>query len=241
MKLTSGRIVRQAVTIWGFAGLFTITGLADDIKKAPVSPLVSVEVRMVMMSRETAYDLFKPEVTLGRIGVVKEEILRQLHELVVKKKATVLCQPEIITIPGNTAQVKSVREERYAAEYLPADLSAETNAPSKTAVIPGGFQTREVGTLLNVTPQVTPDGVSLNITLVPELSERLPNIKMDASLPNGSLVVEQPRFRSRQVTTTVTMRSGTTLLLGVADSIGAEEDKDQITLIFLTSTILPVE
>jgi hypothetical protein len=37
------------------------------------------------------------------------------------------------------------------------------------------------------------------------------------------------------------MKSGTTILLGVADPVEGEEEKNQVTLIFLTSTIVSLE
>ena len=221
-------------------------GFAQTATTNDPRPLVSIEVRMVLMPRETAAELFEPEVTLGRVGVIKQETLRKLQQLVAKKKATILCQPQVTTVSQNTAQIKTVKEIRYPTEFSPASQMAGTNvatnagADGGTICFPGGFETREVGTLLNVTPTVMSDGTRIQLTLVPELAEQLANSKFEVS-PRGKRFVEQPRFRSRQITTTVVMKSGTTILLGVADPVEGEEDKNQVTLIFLTSTIVSLE
>lgn len=207
---------------------------------------VSIEARFLQMPRETANDLFKPEVTLGRVSVIKDEILRRIRELEDQKKITVLAQPKVVTVSGNTAQVKSVEEFRYPTEYGIAPARVTTNSPNRTntmeniVLVPGGFETRELGTLLNVTPTVGPDGQIINLTLVPELSTLRSPHRIEVSYPGGKTEVEQPRFRSRQVTTTVQMLSGTTILIAVADPIEGE-DAEQIVLMLITATVVGIQ
>jgi type II secretory pathway component GspD/PulD (secretin) len=204
---------------------------------------VSIEARFLQMTHETANDLFKPEPTLGRVSVIKEEILRRIRELENLKKITVLAQPKVTTVSGNTAQVKSIEEYRYATEHF-TPPSIPTNAPGKkigsVSVVPGGFETREIGTLLNVTPTLGPEGQTLNLSLVPEISQVATPHKIEVVTPDGKTTVEQPRFRSRQVTTTVQMLSGTTILVAVADPVQGE-DPDQVVLILLTATVVGIQ
>jgi len=203
---------------------------------------VTIEARYLQMSRETAEDLFKPEDDLAKVSVVHAEVLKRIRELVRRKEITVIAQPKVTTVSGNTAQVKSVEEFRYPTEFTPvttASTNSSTQATTGTAIlVPGGFETRELGTLLNVTPTLGPDGQTINLTLVPEISAKgEPANRIETTTPDGKVAVEQPRFRSRQVTTTVQMLSGTTMLLGVADPIEGE-DRDQIVLILLTATVV---
>lgn len=208
---------------------------------------VAIEARFLQMTRETANDLFKPEVMLGRVSVIKEETLRRIRELEGQKKITVLAQPKLTTVSGNTAQVKSAQEIRYATNDAYAPRAA-TNWPGTSAEghpegcgYPGGFETREIGAMLNATPTIGPDGQTINLTLVPELSSRIePPTKIEVLTPNGKVTVEQPRFRSRQVTTTVQMLSGTTILMAVADPIEGE-DPSLVILILLTATVVGIQ
>ena len=212
------------------------------VKKLNLLPCqVTIEARFLRMPRETAEDLFKPEVNLSKVSIVREDVLRRTRDLVRQKEITVLAQPKVATVSGNTAQIKSVEEFRYATDYsfVPP---FNTNKPATTAeartLLPGSFETRELGTLLNVTPTLGPDGQTINLTLVPEISTKgEPPTKVEAATPAGKVSVEQPRFRSRQVTTTVQILSGSTILLGVADPIEGE-DRDQIVLVLLTATVV---
>lgn len=237
-----------AIVAGGLANL----SLGEEAKKPAETAMISVELRMVRMPRETSNDLFKPELTLGRVTVVKHEVLAKLRELEDKKKATVLCQPKLTTVSGNTAQVKAVEEMRFPTHYQPFPLNpSSTNVPPgavigpNVLVLPGGFETREVGTLLNATAVIEPDGKTINITLVPEISTAVrPGKPVEVPFPGGKVIVEQPRFRSTQITTTVQMESGTTILLGVSDAVEeevGEEDKQQVTLMFLSAAVSGVE
>lgn len=207
-----------------------------------LSSQVTIETRFLRMPRDTAEDLFKPEVNLAKVSLVHEDVLRRIRELVRQKEITVLAQPKVTTVSGNTAQVKSVEEFRYPTEFT-VTPTASTNATSKTTtesaiLVPSGFETRELGTLLNVTLTLGPDGQTINLTLVPEISTKgEPSSKIEVATPNGKVAVEQPRFRSRQITTTIQILSGSTILLGVADPIESE-DRDQIVLVLLTATVV---
>jgi hypothetical protein len=78
--------------------------------------------------------------------------------------------------------------------------------------------------------------------LVPEISiEVRPGKQIEATTPWGKVFFEQPVFRSTQITTTVQMQSGTTILLGVGDDLFSEEAKGQVTLMFLTAAVTGVD
>jgi hypothetical protein len=205
---------------------------------------VTIEARFLRLTRELANDLVKPEPMLGRASVLKPDTLRRIRDLEARKRITVIAQPKLTTVSGNTAQVKSVEEFRYPTEFCfvpPSDTNAPAPATQPRTLVPGGFETREIGTLLNVTPTLGPDGRTINLTLVPEISTLAePARKIEVSYPGGKVTVEQPRFRSQQITTTVQMWSGTTILMGVADPVQGEDDR-QITLMLLTATVVGIQ
>lgn len=146
----------------------------------------------------------------------------------VMKNADLLSAPKVTTVSGNTAQIKVVREFRYPTEFTPPTATAAaggTTGGSSVAITPatpGGFETREVGVLLNVTPTVGPDGYTINLTLVPEVSDfdGFINYGSPGSIAAGNVVVpvnfvlNQPVFSSRQVTTTIQIWDGQTVVLG---------------------------
>jgi general secretion pathway protein D len=152
-------------------------------------------------------------------------IIRMLAQ---RRNADLLSAPKVTTVSGNTAQIKVVREFRYPTEFTPPTATAAGSGTSAGAAVavtpatPGGFETREVGVLLNVTPTVGPDGYTINLTLVPEVSDfdGFINYGSPGSIAAGNTIVpvnfvfNQPVFSSRQVTTTIQIWDGQTVVLG---------------------------
>jgi len=93
----------------------------------------------------------------------------------------------------------------------------------------------ELGPTLDVIPYVLSDGFTVNLTLIPTLTEFVgydnPNEVLTSGivLPAGSVLVPTvlPRFRVRQVVSTVNVWDGQTVVLGglTADSVSSIKDK----------------
>jgi general secretion pathway protein D len=103
-------------------------------------------------------------------------------------------------------------------------------------VEPGGFETREVGVILSVTPDVSPDGQMINLNMTPEVVTE-PDWKNYGSTytsydPNGQPVVqqlnmEQPFFKTRRVQTQISIYNGATVVMGglINEQRDSVEDK----------------
>jgi len=74
--------------------------------------------------------------------------------------------------------------------------------------VPQGFETRDIGILLEVTPSVGSDKETITLTLRPEVSEATPN----AFEFSGE--VKLPKFTTRNLTTNVVIKNGDTIMLG---------------------------
>jgi len=93
----------------------------------------------------------------------------------------------------------------------------------------------ELGPVLDVIPYVLSDGFTVNLTIIPTLTEFVgydnPNEVLTSGivLPAGSVLVPTvlPRFRVRQVVSTVNVWDGQTVVLGglIADSVNTIKDK----------------
>jgi len=93
----------------------------------------------------------------------------------------------------------------------------------------------ELGPVLDVIPYVLSDGFTVNLTLIPTFTEFVgydnPNEVLTSGivLPPGSVLVPTvlPRFRVRQVVSTVNVWDGQTVVLGglIADSVNSIKDK----------------
>ncbi|MGD0017049.1 MAG: hypothetical protein ABSC38_06010 [Verrucomicrobiia bacterium] len=146
-----------------------------------------------------------------------------------KQSADVLSAPKVTTIGGSAAVVKVVQEFIYPTAYNQPQVSTSgggTGGGSASAAItpatPSTFSTREIGVLLNVTPTVGADGYTINLTMIPEVSEFVGFINYGSPMgfSSGASVVtvandiKQPLFETRTLTTSVVIWDGQTVVLG---------------------------
>jgi hypothetical protein len=194
---------------------------------------VAIVIQAVMFQcpKEVARDLFPDPLVAGRTYEITEETVQRINALEDQKKLRVLCRPQVSTISGVQAQVRAVREFLYAAE-----VSVEGDAVTPS------FRTREVGTILNVTPTIGTDLQTINVTLVPEYSELAEMRKVPIALPDSRYrtEIELPIFKTYNVQTSVVLTSGRPVVLCVFDPV---ENADPRTtnatqiLSILTATI----
>lgn len=157
-----------------------------------------------------------------------------VNALAQRKGTDVLSAPKITTISGAQAQVRVVQEFIYPTEFS----TPSTGAGGVTTSIPSGFRTREVGVILNVTPTVGPDGYTINLTLVPEVSEfrgfidYSPPTSSTASTTGGpsstvSYKILQPLFETRNLQTSIVVWDGQTVVLGglMREDVAKLDDK----------------
>lgn len=148
------------------------------------------------------------------------------------------------TISGQQAKGESVHELIYPTEFARTSV-AKTNAAAATmpvegAVIPGGFQTRNLGDTLNFTPQISADGHLINITLIPESSSFV-GYKGAGDLKWA----RQPVLATQRLTTSVIVKTGEPFLLGtlnppVNNGIAPPPKEQRIWLDFITAQVLSV-
>jgi general secretion pathway protein D len=113
-------------------------------------------------------------------------------------------------------------------------------------VTPGSFETRETGVILNVTPTVGPDGYTIDLVMVPEVSELVDWIQYGSSvsIPRTDPItglfsgdqsftfnIPQPIFASRNVTTSIVIWDGQTVVMGGLIREDLVKVKDKIPLL----------
>ncbi|MCM8780791.1 MAG: hypothetical protein NC908_02570, partial [Candidatus Omnitrophica bacterium] len=139
-----------------------------------------------------------------------------LHALLETKKIKTLSSPRITTLNNQMATIKVVDEwiypTRYEYEVVQVDLNGDTDFsdPGETTYknVPKDFLRRDVGILLKVIPAVGADKKTIYLSLIPEVSEAT------ADVFEYSGDVSLPKFTSRNLSTTVVVSSGDTVVLG---------------------------
>ena len=116
---------------------------------------------------------------LGLQGVFGDvDISAILHMLSQRSNSDLLSAPKVVTKAGQEAVIKVVTEFIYPTTFTVTGLQgntgnnsggATTTTTTGAVVEPGGFQTREVGVILQVVPEVSAEGQMINLTMNPQV------------------------------------------------------------------------
>jgi len=99
-------------------------------------------------------------------------------------------------------------------------------------VEPSGLEVREVGVILQVMPEVTPDGSLINLTMSPQLVSE-PEWKdygakyADSKGKEQQAKMDVPFFHAQTATTSISIKDGATLLFG-----GGMPSKDPTKVVY---------
>ena len=173
-------------------------------------------------------------------------VIRALNQ---KKGIDLLSAPRVTTKSGQRAVIEIVREFRYPTSFTEPkvpDIQGRGSSSSTTTTIalpvvgpstPSNFETRNTGVTLEVEPVVGPDGITIDLNLVPQVVEfegfinygspiKTVNPALLGFSPTTLLgvatesitltdnVINQPIFSTRKVTTNVSVWDGQTVVLG---------------------------
>ena len=182
-------------------------------------------------------------------------VIRALNQ---KKGIDLLSAPRVTTKSGQRAVIEIVREFRYPTQFTAPQVPSITGGGSGTGTVsisvvtpttPNAFETRNTGVTLEVEPVVGPDGVTIDLNLVPQVVEfegfinyGSPIFGINPSIPHQRRcqlspavlltqnVINQPVFSTRKVTTSVSVYDGSTVVLGglMREDVQKTEDRTPI-------------
>lgn len=180
-------------------------------------------------------------------------VIRALNQ---KKGVDLLSAPRLTTKSGQRAIIEVVREFRYPTRFTPPQLpnisvsgggGAATIPAIAAPSTPSDFETRNTGVTLEVEPVVGPDGVTIDLNLVPQVVEfegfinygspinaiginTAAGITVSSPVRLTDNVINQPIFSSRKVTTSVSVWDGQTVVLGglIREDVQKVEDRTPI-------------
>jgi general secretion pathway protein D len=183
-------------------------------------------------------------------------VIRALNQ---KKGIDLLSAPRVTTKSGQRAVIEIVREFRYPTQFQPPQIPQTfggSNNPNVaigqatggtfpvTPTTPTGFETRNTGVTLEVEPVVGPDGITIDLNLVPQVVEFEGFINYGSPIRTSSVnalgmaqtveltpnIINQPIFSTRKVTTSVSVWDGQTVVLGglMREDVQKTEDRTPI-------------
>lgn len=152
-----------------------------------------------------------------------------LHALSQQTSTDLLSAPKVVTKSGQEAIMKVVTEYIYPTEFEVKEGSGETSgrdsggaAVNFPAVEPQNFVMREVGVILQVIPEVSAEGQMINLMMNPQVvSEPVwkdygyeSKTIVDGQEFTTHLPMEQPWFKVRSVSTSISIYNGATVVMG---------------------------
>jgi hypothetical protein len=229
-----------------FTRLFAITGLlVAGVAGAQEAPPAFAQVRIDAAFVEYRLADVDPLVRDQRVTA------EALREIWAAGKGRLLSAPSVITKSGQEAVAKSVTEVIYPTEYW-VEPAGGRGAPAQTnavvagraaALIPGSFEMREIGAILQAIPEVSAEGGEINLILNPQLirSPEWKNYEIALAGFDGQAArsaAEQPQFPVVSVSTSLRLRNGTMVLAGG----GAGDGRSDTTVyLFVTATLVDAE
>ena len=186
---------------------------------------------------------------------VPSDVLRyaRLREMVAGNKARLERLTVLRTKSGQRAVAESYNELRYGTEFRPPEpprspAGADSYKPApekpmpenlvKNGGIPIAFETRNVGDTLELEPVLGPDGMTIDVSLVPQ-SVRYAGERVEGS----QHPVKTPIYEVAKVSTSITLRDGQPFFLGTlnppfGNGLAREQKEQRVWLEFLTVDVV---
>lgn len=155
-----------------------------------------------------------------------------------KGNTDLLSAPRVTTVHGVNAIIEVVEEIIYPTEFDITENDITVSGTSSASIFipptvePGGFETRNIGVILNVTPTVNADNYTINLVMLPEIAELVDWLQYGSSIPLGDgteylINIPQPVFASRNLTTSMIVWDGHTVVMGglIREELTSFEDK----------------
>jgi len=197
---------------------FDPLGEYDDLPKQ-----IRVQVEFIDVSHEQLTELmFGTEAPANDV-----ELRKQAGQLVKDGKATILETMLCIARSGQKATTESVEEYIYPTEYEPAELpaarsdekdeSGTTNATRRVSAVgptPTAFETRNVGSTLEIEPTLGEDNKFIDLRFLPEIIYHVGNeVWAEWKGEYGNTPVQMPTFYTLRLQTSVTLVDGQPMLV----------------------------
>jgi hypothetical protein len=213
---------------------------------------VSFQFELFSLSLTDAAALMREPISDGErlkrvISMVGEGKARQERLVVTRTKS------------GQRMVAESIDEVRYANQWGIIDGSPENGKKdgketppasngstpkdqvSNSSIFASNVETRNIGETIEIEPVIGPDGVTIDLNLVPQVVRYAGERVLKSANP-----VEQPLFETQKVTTSLTLQAGKTMLLGTCNppfgtGLSKDDAAHQIWLQFITPYLITPE
>ncbi|NWK55794.1 hypothetical protein HW115_09245 [Verrucomicrobiaceae bacterium N1E253] len=219
--------------------------------EATLPHLIRTQVEYIEMSLEQMTALLADPA-----ATKTDTILRQrINELIKQEKAEIIDTQMVISRSGEKSTSESIREFIYPTEYEPPELpnkihlhtqDGKTEIPNKelaTGPTPTAFETRNLGSTLEVEPTLSENKQYVDLRFAPELVYHVENVKWATwKDKHGEADIQMPIMYTLRVNTAVSVYNHRPCLvaaLSPKDDKGIT-DRSRKVLVFVRCDVVPV-
>lgn len=229
-------------------GLILTSPALDAAERSPLVEIKSVFIEAPSSVIEEALKVIPPSSDLRT--VLNPAQWKQVRQFLTEHQTRIVAEPSLVTKSGQRGLAESVRELRFPSKHVESK-----SEPGNW--IPTDFETRNIGVTLEVESVVGPDD-AIGLQIFSRMTEFLGFIDYTAAKegkpPSKDAVAHllaaplrdggiwQPVFAIRQVTTSITVRSGETVLIGelALENTGpapSEGERSRQIYVFVTARV----
>ncbi len=232
------------VTLFGIVVGFAQEKADPTINQAEgdLSKMVRVQVEFIEVPHETMTELlFEP-----RNSANDTPLRVKLQDLVKEGKAKMHETLMATAGSGNSATTESVHEFIYPIEYsapgVPCDFK-DKPSPVTNSGIPIAFETRNIGSTLEILPTIGENEKIIDLRLLPTLVYHTGNeVWYEETKGKDTYRVQMPNFYKVEVNTSATLIAGQPFLMA---AVSPKDDKGEADftkkiLIFVRADVLTV-
>ncbi len=212
-----------------------------------------MQVEFIDVSHEQLTSLMYGPKTSANDGELRQQVAQFVKDGKANIVETLLC----IAKPGQKASTEAVEEIIYPTEYEPAQMPGKLEFKTKeeaekskaeprdyvTGPTPTAWETRNVGSTLEIEPSIAEDAKTIDLRFVPEIIYHVGNtVWAEWKDSHGNAPVQMPTFYTVRLNASVTLGAGQYLMAAVM----SPKNKDGATdfsrklMIFVKADILTV-
>lgn len=218
-----------------------------ELAEQELPKVIRVQVEFIEVPQETMTELLHGPKTSAN----DTELRATLQELLKTEKAKMLETQLAIAKSGQRAKSESIHEFIYPTEYeppefptiVPDDGQAQPIAPDWSPATPTAFETRNIGSILEIEPTLSFDSSTIDLRFSPELIYYTGNeIWTEVTRDEDTYQIQMPNFYTIRITTGVTLITGQPLLAAAASPKNDKGNADfsKKILIFVKADVLTV-
>ena len=225
---------------------FDPLGVHDGLPKQ-----IRVQMEFIEVSHEQLTELMFGE----KAPVGDEELRKQIAQLIKEGKASILETMLCTSRSGQKATSESIEEFIYPTEYEPAELPNTIVEEGKKSVViptesrrdyatgptPTAFETRNLGSTLEIEPTLSFDEKIIDLRFLPEIVYHVGNeIWAEWKGQYGNAPIQMPKFYKISVNSSVTLADGKTMLvaaLSPKDEQG-RPDRTRKLMVFVKADVI---